>query len=396
MKKIRCDRRRLLSGVAIALVAAIGGSAVSHAHGKRDKTLELEKAGSFSIGGREVCAPGTFDPTVPGAGSRNTGQCFQIDHLYAQYQVPKDARKLPIVMIHGGAGTGRVWETTPDGRDGFQTIFVRRGFSVYVIDAPRGGRARSPTFNGPLGVLSDTENFIPSGTTSSVGSHQAFISWRLGASYPNFFPNSQFPQSGLKQFLQSIIPGIGISLPVNVDSTVALLDRIGPAILFTHSLSGVWGWDVVFRHPNVKGVVTFEGGYVFPPDAVPPTLPNCAGTQITQGTTTTAENFAKLTKIPILVMYGDNQPTCPEPNLIRDGHQLNPIKGQTFVDTLKSHGGKAEFIWLPKIGIRGNTHFIFMDKNNVQIADLVSRFLKKYGLDKARKGHDDDDDDHDH
>jgi hypothetical protein len=91
----------------------------------------------------------------------------------------------------------------------------------------------------------DTENFIPSGTTSSTGSHQAFISWRLGASYPNFFPGSQFPQSGLKQFLQSIIPGIGTNLPVNVASTVALLDRIGPAILFTHSLSGVWRCDGV-------------------------------------------------------------------------------------------------------------------------------------------------------
>ena len=388
MKKRKLDGKRGLGRIAIVLLAgsmaATGGAADST---QKSKTLELEAVGSFSVGGRSVCAPGTFDPTVPGAGSRNAGQCFEIDQLYAQYQIPEDARKLPIVMIHGGAGTGRVWETTPDGREGFQTMFVRRGFPVYVIDAPRGGRARAPTFNGPLGVLSDTENFIPSGTTSSTGSHQAFISWRLGASYPNFFPGSQFPQSGLKQFLQSIIPGIGTNLPVNVASTVALLDRIGPAILFTHSLSGVWGWDVVFQHKNVKGVVTFEGGYVFPPDAMPPSLLNCAGTPIVQGSATTAENFAKLTKIPILVMYGDNQPTCPEPNRIRDGHQLNPIKGQTFVNTLKSHGGKAEFIWLPKIGIFGNTHFIFMDKNNVQIADLVSRFFKKYGLDKDSKNH---------
>jgi hypothetical protein len=38
-------------------------------------------------------------------------------------------------------------------------------------------------------------------------------------------------------------------------------------------------------------------------------------------------------------------------------------------------------VHLPEIGIRGNTHFPFSDLNNVQIADLMSEFLKKKGLD---------------
>jgi hypothetical protein len=60
----------------------------------------------------------------------------------------------------------------------------------------------------------------------------------------------------------------------------------------------VSGDATVFQHKNVKGVVTFEGGYVFPPDAMPPSLLKCAGATIVQGSATTAENFAKLTKIP--------------------------------------------------------------------------------------------------
>ena len=83
------------------------------------------------------------------------------------------------------------------------------------------------------------------------------------------------------------------------------------------------------------------------------------------------------------VVYGDNQPkACPEPNLIRDGQQLRPTFGRNFVNAVNAKGGNAHFIWTPEIGIFGNTHFLYLDLNNVQIADLVSDFMKKTGLDK--------------
>ena len=116
-----------------------------------------------------------------------------------------------------------------------------------------------------------------------------------------------------------------------------------PAILITHSQSGIFGWLARFKSSNVKGIITFEGGYTFP-----------AG-----------------------------QPkACPEPNLIRDGQQLRPIFGRNFVNAVNAKGGNAHFIWTPEIGIFGNTHFLYLDLNNVQIADLVSDFMKKTGLDK--------------
>jgi hypothetical protein len=38
-------------------------------------------------------------------------------------------------------------------------------------------------------------------------------------------------------------------------------------------------------------------------------------------------------------------------------------------------------VHLPDVGIKGNTHFPFSDLNNVQIADLVSKYLAEKSLD---------------
>ena len=371
--------RIMQSGAVALLLGTVSSGAVL-----AQERLVLAEQGSFSVGGRIVTAPGTFDPTIPGAGARNDGQSFWIDQLYTQYQVPLNARRLPIVMIHGGAGTGRVWETTPDGREGFQTIFVRRGFPVYVVDFPRRGRASIPSFIGPFGDLSGTQIIPP--TTFAVGNHQAFLSWRLGPEYPNLYPNSQFPEGdeALEQFLQSTVPIFSDDAEIITDAIIALLDRIGPAILMTHSQSGIFGWLARIRSPKVKGIITFEGGYVFPTGEVPDPLPRCNGDLLPQGTEVSRHDFRILAGIPILVVYGDNQPTCPEPNLIRDGQQLRPVFGRNFVDALNQHGGRGTFVWTPEIGIHGNTHFLFLDKNNLEIADIVSKFLRREGLDTRR------------
>jgi pimeloyl-ACP methyl ester carboxylesterase len=378
-------RSRVGTAVAALLLGAMALPNGVAANGKsKNAPLQLDEIGSLSAGGRKVCAPGAFDPTVPGAGSRNAGQCFQIDQIYAQYLIPKNSKKLPIVFIHGGAGTGRVWETTPDGREGFATVFARRGYPTYVVDFPRRGRASIPTFIGSLGNL-DGEQIIPP-TTFAVGDKQAFYSWRLGANYPSLFPNSKFPKKGLEQFLQSTVPLFSDDNDVITASLVALLDKIGPAILVTHSQSGIHGWMTRFKSDKVKGIITFEGGYVFPDNKMPPALQTCAGSSLAQGSAVPEADFKKLVKTPILVMYGDNQPTtCPEPNLIRDGQQLRPIMGKTFVNALNAAGGNAYYIWTREKGIHGNTHFLFLDTNSLQIADYVSSFLKKTGLDKNQR-----------
>jgi pimeloyl-ACP methyl ester carboxylesterase len=105
----------------------------------------IREQASFAVGGTVVTAPGTFDPIRQGAydpgGPDPQGQTLHGDHAYVFYQVPADARELPLVFWHGYGQSAKTWETTPDGREGFQTIFLRRRFPVYLIDQPRRGRA---------------------------------------------------------------------------------------------------------------------------------------------------------------------------------------------------------------------------------------------------------------
>ena len=81
--------------------------------------LVIQSQGSFAVGGTVVTAPGTFDPIAQGAYSPTQdpkGQSLHGDHAYVFYQVPVNARALPLVFWHGHGQSGKTWETTPDGR----------------------------------------------------------------------------------------------------------------------------------------------------------------------------------------------------------------------------------------------------------------------------------------
>ncbi len=103
----------------------------------KKKPLKIQEQGSFAVGGTMITNPGTFNPYNP----TPEGQTFRGDHAYVFYQIPVKARKYPLAMWHGIGQFSKTWETTPDGREGFQNIFLRRGFPVYLIDQPRRGNA---------------------------------------------------------------------------------------------------------------------------------------------------------------------------------------------------------------------------------------------------------------
>ena len=105
-----------------------------------EEPLVIARQGSFSVGGGLLRGAGVFDPTSS-MDRTNGGQTTWVDQMYVQYQIPVNPRIYPLLLVHGGGGTGRVWESTPDGRDGYNTIFLRRGYSVYIVDFPRRGRA---------------------------------------------------------------------------------------------------------------------------------------------------------------------------------------------------------------------------------------------------------------
>lgn len=113
----------------------------------QNEPLTIQEQGSFATGGTVVSTPGTYDNNKP----TSAGQSFHGDHLYAFYQVPQNPKALPIVMLHGAFQSARSWETTSDGREGFQTIFLRRGFPVSRRSSPssRAAASSSPRANFP-------------------------------------------------------------------------------------------------------------------------------------------------------------------------------------------------------------------------------------------------------
>src|SRR6058998_36443 len=104
------------------------------------KPLVIEDQGSFFIGG----VPKVTDyATVPGPNQPNTPNQIMIGQMYVQFQIParKASNVPPVIMVHGSGHTGACLESTPDGREGWQPYFVRRGISTYVVD--QAGRGRS-------------------------------------------------------------------------------------------------------------------------------------------------------------------------------------------------------------------------------------------------------------
>jgi hypothetical protein len=128
--------------LALTLISA-GNLASSYAFAGgigKPAPLLIQELGSFAAGGTVVTNPGSFDPVKMSP----EGQTFRGDHAYVFYQIPVNARKLPLVLWHGYGQFSKTWETTPDGREGYQNIFLRRGFGVYVIDQPRRGNTHFP------------------------------------------------------------------------------------------------------------------------------------------------------------------------------------------------------------------------------------------------------------
>ncbi len=340
--------------------------------------ITIERQGSFFVGGRQITAAGNFDPTlVPNPPT--AGQSYWVDQMYVQYQIPPDARKLPLIFVHGGSGTGRVWETTPDGREGYQTIFLRRGFPVYIVDFPRRGRAGYPSFVGAFGMLDANQQIVPN-RTGQAGREYAWSRWRLGPKYPEVFPTQAFPMKAVDSFLQHLVPTVSDNPQIISDALIALLDKIGPAVVVTHSQSGLFGWLAGARSPLVRGIVSYEPGFVFIKDEMPKPIPLFKGTQ-NAGTAVSESEFANLAKIPLQVVYGDNIPVNPIPDLIADGRRAQVVTSRLFVDALNRKGGKASVLHLPDAGLRGNSHFMFSDLNNIGVADQLSAFLNKHGLD---------------
>lgn len=349
------------------LIAAATGCAAPRANlsGGTSAPIAIQEQGSFAIGGTVLSTPGTYDAIQRSP----AGQTLHGDHAYVFYQVPANARRLPLVMWHGIGQFSKTWETTPDGREGYQNIFLRRGFPVYLIDQPRRGNAGRTTKGATVTPTPDEQDW--------------FGTFRIGI-WPNYFPGVQFARDSatLNQYFRQMTPDTGPLDPaLNADAITALFAKIGPAILVTHSHSGGMGWRVGSRSPNVRAIISYEpgSGFIFPEGEVPPPVPMAGGTMAAAGVP--LAEFMPLTKIPIIIYYGDNIPAEQIANPGQDGWRARMVMARKWRDAVNRHGGDVTVVHLPEVGLRGNTHFPFSDLNNLEVADLMSKWLKEKRLD---------------
>jgi hypothetical protein len=173
-----------------ASAALIAASGPAMAHSKK-KPLVLDADGSFFVNGKVVT---TNFPSAPATGSPTPGTTI-INQMYVRYMIPEDVahyrarsndrrhgstkKKVPpVIMVHGSGHTGVTFETTPDGRAGWASHFVRNGFPVYVVD--HSGRARSGFDQTPINQAKVESNpaLIPSLVKTT---HEgAWVGFRIG------------------------------------------------------------------------------------------------------------------------------------------------------------------------------------------------------------------------
>lgn len=327
--------------------------------------LMIQEQGSFAAGGVVRRNAGTYDPTC----SEPAGQTLHGDHAFVTYQVPVDARPHPIAFLHGNLQFSKTWQTTPDGREGFQNLFLRRRYACYLIDQPRRGAAGRSTVAAALEPAFDDQTW--------------FDRFRIGV-WPDFFPGVQFPHdpTALDQFFRQITPNTGpFDLQVSADAVVALFERIGPGVLVTHSQGGGVGWFARLRSDNIRSIASYEPGSNFPfPEAeVPAPIDSAAGPLPALGVP--LAQFKRLTEIPIVIYYGDFIPCEPSTLQGQDQWRVRVEMARRWVEAVNRHGGDAQVVLLGDIGLQGNTHFPFSDLNNLDVAEALSQFLARKGLD---------------
>jgi pimeloyl-ACP methyl ester carboxylesterase len=341
-----------------ATVTALGLSGAAEAQALKDvqtgdTPLVLKAQGSFFVGGE------TVEQTAGELGDLGPGGHITINQMYVRYMVPQGGeRNVPVVMVHGATLTGKSWETTPDGRIGWDEYFVRKGHPVYVPDQVGRGRSgfNQAAFNNARA------GSIPAASLARWIRFSDEVVWpnfRFGAKPGEPYADSQFPVAAVGELSKQGVPDVSFGgLPTPNPTFKALADlasQLNGAVLMGHSQGGPFPLAAALLNPGMaKGLVLVEPG-------------RCPADY-------TDDQIKTLSAIPILAVFGDHRDT-PTGIGIRPSWQLSFESCLKLIDRLKAAGGQAEMLDPAARGIKGNSHMIMQDKNHLQIADLILKWI---------------------
>ena len=315
--------------------------------------IGVQDIGSFYVGGtvrtlaglpargRVSTVGGPVHPVDPN-GEIMTGQ------MYVQYvKLDRPRTPAPLLMWHGGGMTGVNWETTPDGRPGWQMFFLRAGFDTYVSDAVERGRAswapfpqiypEEPYFRTGKEAWEETFRFGPVG------------SWHADPQLRRSHPGLRFPAADFDVFLSQFMPRWGCNDALTAHAYDALLQRMPhAAVVLTHSQGGNFGLSAAHAAPErVRAVVSLEPSGAPDPDT---------------------HDAARLTDVPHLFLWGDYLEH--HPFWVRSRPAV-----ERWHDALVAAGCDTTWIELPARGIHGNSHALMADDNSDTIAAIVLDWL---------------------
>lgn len=350
----------------LILLMAIGILSATASFGFQ-KPVTIKEQGSFMAGGTVVTSPGEYKDSEP---TNYDGETLHGDHAYVFYQKPMNAKKNSIVFLHGYGQSGKSWESTPDGRDGFQNIFLEKGYSTYIVDQPRRGRAGQST--------------VPRNLTARPDDQLWYNNFRIGQ-WPGIYDNVSVPRDNesREQFFRQMTPDTGdFDQKVISDAMVKVFEKSGNGVLVTHSAGGGPGWDTAIASDKVKGVIALEPG-TFPfPKGKLPEVEKTTSPFPASGYEVSETEFKKLTKIPIVVYFGDNIPTELTDNWGLDNWRIRVNLAKKWEKMMNEAGGDVKVVMLPDIGIKGSTHFMMADLNNREVANAMEKWMKEKGLAK--------------
>jgi len=308
--------------------------------------LRIAKQGSMEAGGKVIdCA--TNDGGDPNSTRWPAGHVV-VDNVYATYQYPADRRyPYPILFNSGGGHTARFYDTTPDGREDWLTLFLREGFPVYGVDRPNTGRSGTDicTINAvKLGKL-------PPGALPAINRYAAESSWvtfRWGPKFGEPYPNTQFPVAFADNYYPQTVSTYRDpeETQKSVAAYAALIDKIGEPVIFqSWSSSGLLGYLTATERPDkVKAILAIE-------------------TSVDAFDKISADKRLVLAKIPIYIVIGDHADD-------------RVAASRKFQQEMAGIGGHVTVDVLPEAGIFGNGHTMALEKNNKQIMHRMIAWLE--------------------
>ena len=312
------------------------------------QAYDVKEIGSYYIGGHMQTLTGLPNQTVyfyQGApptefnpnGDIHTGQMYV---HFVRLQQPRAA--VPIILTHGGGLSGVGWESTPDGRPGWQQYFLNAGFDVVIPDQVERGRS--------------TWSRWPEVYTSAPIFRTAQEGWtlfRIGPTYATdpsarvAEPNTQFPLAAYDNFVGSFNARWTTTDAIAQAAYDQMVDKECPCILVAHSAGSGFAIRAALRAPDkIRALIGLE----------PSASPDPA-----------TVDMARLKGIPMLFVWGDHLADFPDWKKI----VVNPYK---FQDAQAAQG-HMDVVHLPDRGIMGNTHMMMIDRNSDQVAGVVRDWL---------------------